>query len=109
MIYLDFEEHVFDSEDGLLAGDQNESLECFVLLFDAEVVLLQIGSEAVQRYDPRLQVVRVSVGYFGQQFSLEVVVVSVDFVDGLVAVLSEHVRIVSEDVLRVVLHSLYQQ
>lgn len=52
---------------------------------------------------------RVSVGYFGQQFSLEVVVVSVDFVDGLVAVLSEHVRIVPEDVLRVVLHSLDQQ
>lgn len=46
-IYLDLKEHVFDSEDGLLAGDQDECLECLVLLLDAEVVLLQVGSEAV--------------------------------------------------------------
>lgn len=66
MIYLDLEEHVFDSEDGLLAGDQDEGFECLVLFFDAEVVLLQVGCEAVQRYDPRLQVMRVPVCYLCQ-------------------------------------------
>ena len=93
-MYLYLEEHVLDREDGLLAGDQDERLECLVLLLDVVAVLLQVGSEAVERHDPRLQVMRVPACYFGEQFSLEVVVVAVDLVDGLVAILAEHVRVV---------------
>ena len=63
-MYLDLEEHVLNGEDGLLAGDQYECFECLVLFLDAEVVLLQVGCEAVQRYYPRLQVMRVSICYF---------------------------------------------
>lgn len=53
-----------------------------------------------------MQVVGVSIADFSQYLSLEVVIVSIYFVNGLPSVLAQHLRVIFKDIIRVVFDAL---